>query len=383
MTTALTAHAAVMDLHTDTLGQALPPWVTCVPIESAPDHRAMYDAATGTETRYMDITAETARRWLTLYNDGKGNRPKKPRTISGYKDDSVNDRWPFIADTISFGRDTAILYDGQHRLEVIAQTGITRRYLVTRGLKPEARPVIDGQAARSLTDAITVSGATAGESAQINALFMSVARRAAYWSVGERLPARSGGQNRTLTKLEIVGFVSERVTEIGHATRRGRYLYRGTTFIPPSIAGFVFWLIEGVDPEQAATFYEQIEQVAALRAAVPENSPVRVLLRRVAASSRPGAPANSKLTEADHLYLLLRTWVLWRHDRTVTAIPLPWVKDKDNKPRPDGALLPNPGAVLKPLSGAAAASNAAGASGGTTAPDDPDADPATPGSEQE
>lgn len=387
--TALISAAAPQDA-TDSLGVELPPWITCVPIEWAADHRAIYDEITGTETRYMNITPELASTWLARYNDDTGNRPEDPRTRASYANDMTGNRWPFTGDKIAFGRQESptkppALFDGQHRLGAIVESGVTQRMEVIRGLVHAARGVMDAGNPRSLVDALMMARGSS-EGVRYDKLLVAVGRRAAYWTEGVKLPSRFGGKDpagiqRALTRLEILGFVMPRLTELGHAARRGFNLWHHTK-VPPTIGGFVYWLAEGVDTAGAATFFEQLELAARWRAGnLPPSSPIFALLRRLktaqeaAEKQRRGSkvdPADT-LNDAGYLYLLLRAWVLFRSDRPTQVIQLPWRPDD----RPDPASFPDPALILGERAGIDT-----GVDTGDTDPADPadtaDTDPAGP-----
>lgn len=66
-------------------------------------------------------------------------------------------RWRLNGETVKFSA-TGHLYDGQHRLNAVVQSGTTVPMVVIRGLGDDVMPTVDAGAKRSYSDALKLSG---------------------------------------------------------------------------------------------------------------------------------------------------------------------------------------------------------------------------------
>lgn len=304
-TTAYPAHLRTALGMQDKPGSDVTPALAAVPIEGQPDHVSMWDEATGCEIRVMTVTPATAEHWLMTYNSS--NRPQRLRLIGAYAHDMKSSQWQFTGDPVRFGTD-GLLYDGQHRLHAIAESGTPQRILVIRGLHPEARGAIDGGALRRISDDLRMEGVA---STQLNTL-TAIATRAIYWEMGVRLP--HSGTHRSLTKMEKLSYIRSH-PELEHVTRRGVQVAKATRRdLRPAAAGFAFWLCLDVSEQDAYAFFEDLELVSQWKKELSPNSPVKALRRRL---------QDAGLTEADQLYLVLKAWIYFRSGRPADRLSLP------------------------------------------------------------
>lgn len=299
------------------------PALAAVPIEPAADHAAVWDEITGCEIRIMDVGPELASYWLKTHNTG--NRGRRPRVAGGYAGDMAAQRWRFTGAPVCFGADGQ-LYDGQHRLLAIERSGKPQRLVVIRGLKPEARGAIDGGLARKLRDDLIISGYV---SKQLDCL-IAIATRAMLWNwkPSVRIPASAP---RRITRLEQADFVRAH-PELEYCTRRGVQVYQaiGKSKIPPSIAGFVFWLASGVDEDAAHEFFHQLISMEHMAPAV------RALRKRTVDCAG--------LAADDWLYLMLKAWVLFRNGRGADRLMLP--RNRRNGLPLISRMIPDPATVM-------------------------------------
>lgn len=300
------------------------PALATVPIETAADHEAMWDEETGCEIRIMNVGPELAAAWLKAYNTG--NRGRRPRVAGGYAGDMTAHRWWFTGAPVCFGADGQ-LYDGQHRLEAIERSAKTQRLIVIRGLKPGARGAIDGGLARKLRDDLIISGYV---SKQLDCM-IAIATRAMLWNwkPSVRIPAAAP---RRITRLEQADFVQAH-PELEYCTRRGVQVYQsiGKSKIPPSIAGFVFWLASGVDEDAAHEFFHQLVSMESMAPAV------RALRKRTVDCAG--------LNADDWLYLMLKAWVLFRNGRSADRLVLP--RNRRGGLPLTSKMIPDPAAVIR------------------------------------
>lgn len=102
------------------------------------------------------VTPAMAEEWLRDHNPR--NRHIVASAVMALVNDIKEGRWVTSHQGIAFGADGE-LYDGQHRLSAIMLSGITVDILVTRGLGPEARSIIDigGAGGRRPTDILAIT----------------------------------------------------------------------------------------------------------------------------------------------------------------------------------------------------------------------------------
>lgn len=104
-------------------------------------------------TRLVTITPAMAAEWLKCNTN---NRPLKMQVVESYRRDMLAGAYRVTHQGIAFDRH-GVLLDGQHRLRAIVAAGIAVTMLVTTGLEPEARLVVDTHAKRQTLDCIAIS----------------------------------------------------------------------------------------------------------------------------------------------------------------------------------------------------------------------------------
>lgn len=96
------------------------------------------------------VTPTMAAEWLGL---NVQNRKLRESRVTSFVGTLERDQWTLIGDAVVFDEHNHLL-NGQHRLKSIAESGITARLLVLRGVPTEAQEVMDGNLPRKLYDAL-------------------------------------------------------------------------------------------------------------------------------------------------------------------------------------------------------------------------------------
>ena len=86
-------------------------------------------------SKIVDVTPEMASQFL-MHN--VSNRPINRNDVKKYADNLKNGQHVLLGDAIMFGKDGE-LYNGQHRLTAIVESGITAKMLILFGVDKEAR----------------------------------------------------------------------------------------------------------------------------------------------------------------------------------------------------------------------------------------------------
>ncbi len=106
-----------------------------------------------------NITPTIAAKYLELMVP---NRKLKPATVHSYVNDMANGRWIITPQGIAFNTDGE-LFDGQHRMEAVKESGLTIPMLVLRGFpteqeKVKTMDVVDSGIGRSIPDRLKLIG---------------------------------------------------------------------------------------------------------------------------------------------------------------------------------------------------------------------------------
>ena len=116
-------------------------------------------------TTYELVTPQLAEEWL---KKNMVNRPVSKTRVEGYADDIKNDRWQRTHQGIAFGANGQ-LYDGQHRLYAIIKAEVAVWLLITRGLPPEAREVLDIGRVRTMGDNLALANDAVSQPKRVTA----------------------------------------------------------------------------------------------------------------------------------------------------------------------------------------------------------------------
>lgn len=101
---------------------------------------------------YQYISPQMAEEWIKL---NTRNRAITMSRVRDFAEIMRRGEWDVTHQGVAFGDDGS-LYDGQHRLMAIIESGCTVEMLVTRGLSPKSRANIDTGGRRSATDNLNI-----------------------------------------------------------------------------------------------------------------------------------------------------------------------------------------------------------------------------------
>lgn len=110
-------------------------------------------AAAGESTRVETVTPEIAVEWL---KKNTRNRRTLKSKIDALAREIKEGRWVLTHQGIAFGED-GTLFDGQHRLMAVAESGVTVQMRVTRGLSPDTLNAIDTGTSRRSQDVLAIA----------------------------------------------------------------------------------------------------------------------------------------------------------------------------------------------------------------------------------
>ena len=112
------------------------------------------DVGEGMRSLAIEITPEMAKDWLEYHNNW--NRPIGANQIQENVNNVKHDEYrPNTGQSLTFGTNWN-LTDGQHRLKMVTQTGVTIKSLVTLGVTKDAVKYIDKGKKRNTADTLSI-----------------------------------------------------------------------------------------------------------------------------------------------------------------------------------------------------------------------------------
>lgn len=251
---------------------------------------------TGATYELMLVTPEIAEQWL---GKNVGNRRVRKAILNRYSRDIAAGRWRENGSSIVIARNGNLL-DGQHRLHAIVKAGKPLVSLVVRDVPDEAQPTIDDGAKRTTADRLTFRD-------EVNShAIAAVLRRIMLWEEGYAF--NTGAYQPT--SQEQIEFLenNDRVRSAVSAAVH----YKKRKLLPPSIIGLGWYIFSGLDPDQAAEFFDRLDDGANLAF----NHPISVLRNKLIDLTRePGRVPEDLL-----LHYVVKTWNLYRAKKTATIL---------------------------------------------------------------
>jgi hypothetical protein len=247
----------------------------------------------------VDVSPAIAEDWLSR---NPNNRNLRRAVVDAYARDMEAGRWRLNGETVKFST-TGQLYDGQHRLNAVVQSGITVPMVVIHGLGADVMATVDAGAKRSYSDALKLAGE------DNTSTLAAVARRAVMWERGMRT---NTGAIRP-TPLEMTDFLDRHPEIRGSADLAARLASRET--LPASVYGLCHYLFAELDADAATWFLLRVgdgDRIAA-------DDPIGVLRSRIARLRVSGG----RINETVGLALCIRAWNAHRDGSTRTKLQLP------------------------------------------------------------
>ena len=264
------------------------------------------------ESYWEDITPEKA----AAYLDGNAaGRKLSESTVSDYARDMAAGRWLPSPQGIILDGD-GVMVDGQHRMAAIIRAGVTVQIWVTRGADRASFVVLDGQRPRRPRDRFYMEGHRK-HSTQLAA----VARRAVLWQMGKPWTRTS-----TPTWGEIEKIVADQPSLIEAA--RFAHAWPGRRTIPPTLAGFCWYLFHNIDADAAEYFMERLRDGDGLK----RGDPI-LTLREKLGTNRAHVRTAWMRPEVNLAYVIV-AWNHFRKHESRLIIRIPPVLADDSFPEP-------------------------------------------------
>lgn len=220
------------------------------------------------------VTPQMAKDWLAKNTN---NRSMSQRTVEYYQDMITRNVWQVNGESIKIAEDGTLL-DGQHRLQAIANSGVSIDTFVVRGLSTESFKTIDAGKSRSNADYLKINGS---KCTQTHVLAAAARVAMAFDKVtGEYVYTSS-----KTSPSQIIWYVENNpglensvITQLKNVERK---------IVSTSVAAGCHYIFSVLDPESADDFFHALSTGANL----DDGSPILALRNRLismAGSGRAG-----------------------------------------------------------------------------------------------
>ena len=198
------------------------------------------------------------------------------------------------------------LIDGQHRLLAVVASGSHVRFLVVRGLAPDAQRYLDTGSKRSAADALRMAGELSSQN-----IVAAAARILISYEDGTLRTASSRAIERS--NAEILDWYAGKEEPLASAALVARRVAKVTGAMTSVVTAFAY-LISQTDPEAAFRF---LDDIAGIRTTGKRDPRYKLILPLRSIRER-----GERTTQAQQLYYFLRAWNAWREKK-----PLHGMKD--------------------------------------------------------
>ncbi|MFI1012623.1 hypothetical protein [Streptomyces sp. NPDC020965] len=228
------------------------------------------------------------------------NRNLRPAAVENYVRDIEAGTWPLNGEALKFDVDGNIL-DGQHRLHAVSKAGAPVTTLIVGGLPAETQSTMDSGMRRTTADALALADEPNA------ATVASILRRVWAWEQGDRKFARRANPTTTESRALLLKHPEiRRSAEIATRTRAA------FPHIPQSALGTAHFLVNAVDPDDCAWFFQRLADGADLS----PRHPILALRSRVTSERAK----EGRILWARHLSYLIYSWNAVREDRPLARL---------------------------------------------------------------
>lgn len=242
----------------------------------------------------VDVTPETAERWLEL---NIKNRRLRPAKVEQYTRDMRKEGgWRFTGEAIKFN-DQGHLVDGQNRLTALVEADTTLPFLVVTGLEETAQEVMDSGVSRTAGDALTFLGYS-----YPNEIAAAVRVHYMWTRMVYRTCMTNPSGDLMPTNTEIVQHLEEH-PGLASASVRVKPITRQLHLSLGAVAS-AYYEFTKIDPDAAEDFVSRI----ATMQLNGRGDPIAALVKRAGDM----AMRREFVRPATALFLVIRTWNAYR-----------------------------------------------------------------------
>lgn len=250
-----------------------------------------------------EVTPEYANKMLTT---NVKNRSVIRSAVTQYSDAMARGYWLFDGSPIRIDK-TNSLQDGQHRLLAVVESGKTQKFLIIRGLDPEAQNVMDTGRKRSLSDILSLRGESHHQN--LAALTLIIYR----WEKGARGTLLLGEKQTSVMRpqtTEVLAYLEDH-PELREIVKRAEAVRR---HVPLSIRviGLCIWLFDNINAEDSQNFWEAFMTGQNLKPHSPILALRTILLKR--------GPERGSTSLNSYIALFIKAWNAYRAGEEVQKL---------------------------------------------------------------
>lgn len=247
------------------------------------------------------ITPEIAREMLTVK---VVNRPISRLWVSRYANDMEDKRWKLTPESVILDSNGGVL-DGQHRLQAVVDTGISRPFMVVSGVNPELIDVLGIGRMRSASDIIGMMNIDRAVAPAASVLFR-------YLDIPDRLSWR--GDNVRPVPATVITELALEHPGLANCVSLGRSIANQLSASRATITVAVYLTSLEVPIAHQQEWLDRVQHGDGL----DSNSPILVF-RNTMRSPRAANVKHSSSRQRFELALYLKAWQMWRDGKTVSA----------------------------------------------------------------
>jgi hypothetical protein len=216
-------------------------------------------------------------------------RRKSPRLVAKYSTDAVANKWPFIGDALRFNTENQLI-DGQHRCEVVKQTGVSIPTIIVFGLDNDAIVPMDSGKSRRFEDLLDME-----EHIENATQVAGLTRRVTHWMLGNygtpnvARVLNPQWLNASPTNEQLWTVYRALKDELIESTRQGmsysRFFKKSAG---PLVFSFTWLLLTRIDLDAREKFFHELKDGPGKQPACPAISQLtRKLNEKYAKGSAP------------------------------------------------------------------------------------------------
>lgn len=223
--------------------------------------------------------------------------------------------WEFDGTPIRIAKSGRLL-DGQHRLHALIESETTQKFLIISGLEESTQAVMDTGVKRSLKDMLDMMGE---KSATQIAALIAASYRYSHGARGASIFHSSAITVDTAAvsspSIPVLLRYFEEHPELRDIIRPGDRAARSLT-APPSLMNFTYWVLRGIDDDDAEFFIERLTDGAGL----PVGSPILALRNKMLDMYREARTRGHRPSYELGMALIFKAWNLYREGKEVQRL---------------------------------------------------------------
>lgn len=271
-------------------------------------------AATDHELVLVWLTPDLARR-LLQYNTPDRQRRMRESHVERQVKHLKSGTWNELFDPFRFSKpeipgdpSSAILLDGQHRLQAVIQSGIAYRALMLFGCDPSEQAHMDQNAKRTFADTLKFQG------------FKDPNNLAAVSNkIYSYMQTKPLANQRTTLRMwptplqdDVLPFVYDHQDSLYEALSIAASVHRHVSGAKKSSIAAVAWILMRVDKLDAHVFFQRLATGEELR----RGDPVHTLRQRLLNS----AARRERLTDDEAAALMIKSWNYYRKGQSLQVL---------------------------------------------------------------